>query len=39
VRKVDVFTGETDEYQYTAAFSQHNKDFLKQKFPDVVFDE
>ena len=39
VRKVDVFTGDTDEYQYTAAFSQHNKDFLKQKFPDVVFDE
>lgn len=38
VCKVNVFTGETFEYQYNAIFSQNNKDFLKQKFPEIIFD-
>ena len=38
VCKVNVFTGETFEYQYNATFSQYNKDFLKQKFPEIIFD-
>ena len=38
VRKINVFTGETAEYQYDAAFSHYNKDFLKQKFPAIIFD-
>ena len=39
VCKVNVFTGETVEYQYDAAFSHHNSGFLKQKFPDIIFDD
>ena len=38
VRKINVFTGETAEYQYYAAFPHYNKDFLKQKFPAIIFD-
>ena len=38
VRKVNVFTGETDEYHHTAAFPHYNKDYLKQKFPEIIFD-
>lgn len=39
VCKVNVFTGETVEYQYDAAFSQYNGDFLKQKFPKIIIDD
>jgi len=39
VGKINVFTGETIGYQYDAAFSQYNKDYLKQKFPDIIFDD
>lgn len=39
VRKINVFTGETAEYQYDAAFPHYNKDFLKQKFPAIIFDD
>jgi len=39
VCKVNVFTGETVEYQYDAAFSHYNGDFLKQKFPKIIFDD
>ena len=38
VCKLNVFTGETVQYNYNAAFSQNNKDFLKQKFPEIIFD-
>ena len=38
VCKINVFTGETAEYQYDAAFPHYNKDFLKQKFPNIIFD-
>ena len=38
VCKINVFTGETAEYQYDAAFPHYNKDFLKQKFPAIIFD-
>lgn len=36
--KVNVFTGETVKYDYSTTFSQYNKDYLKQKFPKVIFD-
>ena len=39
VRKVNVFTGETVEYQYNAAFPHYNMGFLKQKFPKIIFDD
>ena len=38
VRKVNVFTGETVEYDYTAAFPHYNSGFLQQKFPEIIFD-
>ncbi|MBR4135767.1 MAG: hypothetical protein IKU03_05100 [Bacteroidales bacterium] len=39
VLKVNVFTGETVEYQYNAAFPHYNSGFLKQKFPEIIFDD
>ena len=36
---VNVFTGKTVEYQYNAAFSHYNGDFLKQKFPKIIIDD
>ena len=38
VCKVNVFTGETVKYNYIATFSHYNKDFMKQKFPKIIFD-
>lgn len=38
VCKINVITGETAEYQYDATFPHYNKDFLKQKFPNIIFD-
>ena len=38
VRKVNVFTGETVEYDYNVAFPHYNSGFLQQKFPEIVFD-
>ena len=38
VGKVNVFTGETANYYYNTTFSHYNKDFLKQKFPKIIFD-
>ena len=39
VCKINVFTGETVEYQYNAAFPHYNMGFLKQKFPKIIFDD
>lgn len=38
VCKVNVFTGEAVKYQYNAVFSHYNRDFLKRKFPKIIFD-
>ena len=38
VRKVNVFTGETVEYDYNVAFPHYNSGFLQQKFPEIIFD-
>lgn len=38
VSKVNVFTGKTVEYYYKSVFSHYNKDYLKQKFPKIIFD-
>ncbi len=38
VCKFDVFTGEIVEYHYNATFSHCNNNFLKQKFPKIIFD-
>ena len=37
VSKINVFTGETVKYHSNATFSHYNKDYLKQKFPEIIF--
>jgi hypothetical protein len=38
VCKINLIAGETAEYQYDATFPHYNKHFLKQKFPNIIFE-